>query len=134
MDHLPFILGAAQDTDGAILNGHALMASCPPRPFPELAGGSTFRAPAADGAPATTAATTTTEAATSSGTARPTWELSTDDLAKLLDLSKKLNLEGEITPVMAWGVLMNHPRLGELSPGDIQGVVDDLRDKVKCYG
>lgn len=136
MDHLPFILGAAQRTDGAILNGHALMASCPPRPFDELAaaaaagGNSTFRGPSDD--PSGAAAS---EAGGNSAIqARQTWQLSTDDLAKLLDLSGKLNLDGEITPVMAWGVLMSHPRLSELSVADIEGIVDDLKDKVKCYG
>lgn len=63
-----------------------------------------------------------------------TWELSKADLATLLDLSQKLNLDGEITPVMAWGMVLGHPRLGELSEKDFAKLAEDLRSKVRCYG
>ena len=63
-----------------------------------------------------------------------TWELSKADLATLLDLSQKLNLDGEITPVMAWGMVLGHPRLGELSEGDFARLAEELRSKVRCYG
>ncbi|ROW00414.1 hypothetical protein VMCG_07298 [Cytospora schulzeri] len=63
-----------------------------------------------------------------------TWELSKADLATLLDLSQKLNLDGEITPVMAWGMVLGHPRLGELNERDFVKLTEDLRSKVRCYG
>lgn len=63
-----------------------------------------------------------------------TWELSKADLATLLDLSQKLNLEGEITPVMAWGMVLGHPRLGELGERDLARLSGELRSKVRCYG
>lgn len=63
-----------------------------------------------------------------------TWELSKADLATLLDLSQKLNLDGEITPVMAWGMVLGHPRLGELGAKEIAGLAEDLTGKVRCYG
>lgn len=69
------------------------------------------------------------------GTSAPrTWELSKADLATLLDLSQKLNLDGEITPVMAWGMVLAHPRLGELGTDDIASLAEDLTGKVRCYG
>lgn len=63
-----------------------------------------------------------------------TWELSKADLATLLDLSQKLNLDGEITPVMAWGMVLGHPRLGELIERDFMKLTEELRSKVRCYG
>lgn len=69
------------------------------------------------------------------GTAPPrTWELTKADLATLLDLSQKLNLDGEITPVMAWGMVLGHPRLGELNKKDFARLSDELTSKVRCYG
>ncbi|KUI66929.1 hypothetical protein VM1G_01900 [Cytospora mali] len=63
-----------------------------------------------------------------------TWELSKADLATLLDLSQKLNLDGEITPVMAWGMVLGHPRLGELNERDFVKLTEELKSKVRCYG
>ncbi|KAG8159213.1 hypothetical protein KVR01_010874 [Diaporthe batatas] len=63
-----------------------------------------------------------------------TWQLSKSDLATLLDLSQKLNLDGEITPVMAWGMVLAHPRLGELNERDFVKLTDELGSKVRCYG
>lgn len=63
-----------------------------------------------------------------------TWELSKADLATLLDLSQKLNLDGEITPVMAWGMVLGHPRLGELVERDFVKLREELRSKARCYG
>lgn len=63
-----------------------------------------------------------------------TWELSKSDLATLLDLSQKLNLDGEITPVMAWGMVLAHPRLGEMNEKDFVKLTEELGSKVRCYG
>ncbi|TGJ82939.1 hypothetical protein E0Z10_g5833 [Xylaria hypoxylon] len=63
-----------------------------------------------------------------------TWELSKGDLTTLLDLSKRLDLDGEITPVMAWGMILGHPRLTELTRKDFEKITDDMKDKVRCYG
>ncbi|KAH7035113.1 uncharacterized protein B0I36DRAFT_88347 [Microdochium trichocladiopsis] len=63
-----------------------------------------------------------------------TGELSRADLATLLDLSSKLNLDGEITPIMAWGALMNHPRIREMGYADFLRVTEELQGKVRCYG
>lgn len=63
-----------------------------------------------------------------------TWELSKADLNTLLDLSQRLNLDGEITPIMAWGMVLGHPRLGELNEADFRELSECLRSRVRCYG
>ncbi|KAI2777225.1 hypothetical protein F4815DRAFT_298878 [Daldinia loculata] len=121
MDHMPWLIERAQDTSGDAA-GHALMASCPPEPFPELSDEIPFGYSHTHGdrgeAPSR----------------QRTWELSKGDLSTLLDLSTKLNLDGEITPVMAWGMVLSHPKLRELKSEDLERLVDDLKGKVRCYG
>ena len=63
-----------------------------------------------------------------------TWDLSKPDLANLLDLSKRLNLDGEITPVMAWGMILSHERFSELRLEDFQKLTQELGGKIRCYG
>ncbi|PNP42971.1 hypothetical protein TGAMA5MH_05719 [Trichoderma gamsii] len=63
-----------------------------------------------------------------------TWELSKADLTTLLDLSKQLNLDGEITPVMAWRMVTTHYRFNELAPGDLEKLSEELLRKIRCYG
>jgi hypothetical protein len=82
MDHMQFLVERASDADGEFC-GHALMASCPPevhmQDHPEI--------PFGHGRTHL------------DGTAPKTWDVSKPDLANLMDLSKRLNLDGEITPV-----------------------------------
>lgn len=128
MDHLPWLLEKSSDGPGEPC-GHALMASCPPEPFAELNSDIPFgsaHGTAADGA----------ESKANDAAQHPpkTWELSKGDLTTLLDLSKRLDLDGEITPVMAWGMILGHPRLTELTRKDFEKITDDLKGKVRCYG
>ena len=129
MDHMPWLLERGTEVGGGEPCGHALMASCPPEPFPELTpdipfGYSNVRAAANEGAGGGGAVET----------GQRTWELSKGDLATLLDLSKRLNLDGEITPVMAWGMVLAHPRLAELNEEDFAQMAEELGSKVRCYG
>lgn len=173
MDHLPWLLergaasAAASSPEGGGMGigepcGHALMASCPPEPFPELtpdipfgysnvsatpfagaqhgghshghghnhdhnpknSGGGANRAKKSSQGPATAP----------DGSGQRTWELTKADLATLLDLSQRLNLDGEITPVMAWGMVLAHPRLAELRAEDFVRLTEELSGKVRCYG
>jgi len=126
MDHLPWLLERGTTVGGSEPCGHALMASCPPEPFPELTpdipfGYSNVRANNGPGGSAVEAG-------------QRTWELTKGDLATLLDLSTRLNLDGEITPVMAWGMVLAHPRLGELKMEDFARLTEELTNKVRCYG
>ncbi|KAL1841375.1 hypothetical protein VTJ49DRAFT_7105 [Mycothermus thermophilus] len=146
MNHLPWMLERGAATGIREPCGHALMASCPPEPFSDLSPDIPF-------GQVQTAATT---AATHTGHAHShthdngqqqqqqgqqgqepgnaTWTLSKGDLATLLDLSRRLDLDGEITPVMAWGMVLAHPRLGELREEDFVRLAEELKGKVRCYG
>lgn len=129
MDHMPWLLERGAEAGGGEPCGHALMASCPPEPFPELTpdipfGYSNVRAPSSGAGSGGGAVET----------GQRTWELSKGDLSTLLDLSQRLNLDGEITPVMAWGMVLAHPRLGELQVEDFVKIAEELRSKVRCYG
>ncbi|KAI5861862.1 hypothetical protein GGS23DRAFT_611468 [Durotheca rogersii] len=134
MDHIPWLLERASDAGGEAC-GHALMACCPPEPFPELSDEIPFgyahnRVGQGGGGRGGAGVGGSQQLPPSCGT----WELSKADLSTLLDLSKKLDLDGEITPVMAWGMILAHPRLGELRTEDFERLTDDLRGKVRCYG
>lgn len=174
MDHMPWLLERSSANGGVEPCGHALMASCPPEPFPDLTADIPFgqvhgthaaghgaagqscatgrgntganagaaanrnfsRNVAAEASPTSPATATPATAQTVDYTNAPprTWELSKADLATLLDLSQKLNLDGEITPVMAWGMVLAHPRLGELDDRDFEKLAEELTSKVRCFG
>ena len=117
MDHMQFLVERSSEAEGDPC-GHALMASCPPDPYldahPEIPFGHGHH---------------------HSGEVQPkTWDLSKPDLANLLDLSKRLNLDGEITPVMAWGYLLAHHNFGQLTANDFKTITQELSGKVRCYG
>lgn len=116
MDHIQFLVQRASDEDEPC--GHAMMASCPPEPHPE----NNPEMPFGHGATHL------------NGNAQKTWDISKPDLANLLDLSKRLNLDGEITPVMAWGMVLSHPRFSDLTTEDFQMMCLELGGKVRCYG
>ncbi|KAK7989041.1 hypothetical protein PG989_009356 [Apiospora arundinis] len=119
MDHMPYLVDRARDGTGEPC-GHTLMASCPPEPVDKLTNDIPF------------GYSHTRSEEGKSG--QRTWELSKGDLATLLDLSQKLDLDGEITPVMAWGMILAHPRLSEIRPEEFRKLADELKGKVRCYG
>lgn len=116
MDHIPFLMERASEPEGEFC-GHALMATCPPELYPENNPDLPFGHGIGN---------------TASG--QKTWDLSKGDLANLLDLSKRLNLDGEITPVMAWGMILGNPRFPELTLKDFGTLTEELKGKVRCYG
>ena len=121
--------------------GHALMASCPPEPFsdlsPDIPFGQQYNQPLHQHSHSHShshAHPANTGNASGNSNGNGTWQLSKSDLSTLLDLSKRLNLEGEITPVMAWGMVLAHPRLGEMRAEDFGRLTEELGGKVRCYG
>jgi hypothetical protein len=130
MDHLAFVL-EMQSEAGRLPSGHAMMASCPPRPFSEALSDQPFgkrydhdhshnhRERAASSALVVQ---------------QGTWMTDKNSLCTLLDLSSKLDLEGEITPIMAWGMIMAHPQFQELTPSDLRLISEILYQRVRCYG
>ncbi|KAB8292083.1 hypothetical protein EYC80_007828 [Monilinia laxa] len=128
MDHMQFLVERSNDGDGEFFTGHALMASCPPEPDMDMHPNIPFghcmphnHNNAADGAD-------------EGPLKQKTWDLSKSDLANLLDLSKRLDLNGEITPVMAWGMVLGHPRFSTLKEVDFKSMSEELLPKVRCYG
>lgn len=112
-DNQPFHhpLENSDDAEHEHMSGHALMATAPP--------GSHVMEKPAEKYPHQVPA-----------------ELGTPDLAKLLDLSNRLPIdrEGEITPIMAWTLVLKEPRVAELTAVDLQALKAALSGKVTCYG
>lgn len=99
---------AAEAAHNAFVSGHALMATCPP--------GSHIQSKPEEPYP------------------HQMPDIAMPDLMKLLDLSNRLPLDGEITPIMAWAMVLREPRFGELSVKDVEGLKGELVGKVRCYG
>lgn len=97
------------DNSETEVSGHAMMISCPPpdhvRDHPDVV----YPHKAPD-------------------------ELPAADLMKLYDLSQKLPLGGEITPVQALQLIRGHERYGELTIEDFEVLKENLKEKSRCYG
>lgn len=113
MVHRQIIDGMVNSSGGPPC-GHAMMASCAP---PEQNQDTPFNAKW-----------------TAGEAEMQTWDLSKGDLARLLDLSSKLELDGEITPVMAWKMVTMDPRVARLNQADFDAVATRLMERVRCYG
>lgn len=61
-------------------------------------------------------------------------EILKENLRNLLDLSLKLPLEGEITPIMAWVLIASNERFHELTRADFTALGIELKRKTRCYG
>lgn len=107
MDHMQYLMVRAHDADETV-SGHVLMATAPP----ESHIASNPNEPYPHQMP----------------------DITMPDLMKLLDLSNRLPLDGEITPIMAWAMILQDQRVGELSKEDIEVIKGDLAAKVRCYG
>ncbi|EGS23663.1 uncharacterized protein CTHT_0003600 [Thermochaetoides thermophila DSM 1495] len=147
MNHMPWLLERNYETGLNEPCGHALMASCPPEPFsdltPDIPFGDSYgnRSHSGTGNKSKSNTACSADGGTSQDSTsavgnhgQRTWELSKADLTTLLDLSKKLDLDGEITPVMAWGMILGHPRFSELREEDFVRLTEELKGKVRCYG
>lgn len=56
------------------------------------------------------------------------------NLSTLLNLSRQLVEGGQVTPIMALQSLKSHDRYRSLTREDVKGMIDDLNNKVRCYG
>jgi len=62
-------------------------------------------------------------------------EMERPDLSRMLNLAAKLpGLSKEVTPIMAWACILQHPRAIELDELDLQTIKSELKGKVACYG
>lgn len=107
MDHMQMLCVRSNDSEAEI-SGHALMATCPPEHHlierPDVQ--YPHKMP----------------------------DMQHTDLMKLLDLSNRLPLGEEITPVMAWAVMFRDYRFRYLSGEDFDVIKEVLLPKVRCYG
>jgi regulator of replication initiation timing len=108
MNHIKAMTSTSVNDSEADYHGHALCVSCPPQihsaQFPE-----------AD------------------------WDLySRDikpaDLSILFNLSNRLQLEGEMTPIAVWATITRHKRFPELELSEFETIKQNLLPKIKCYG
>ncbi|KAK6336326.1 hypothetical protein TWF696_001887 [Orbilia brochopaga] len=109
MEHIQKLVhDSLEDPNGTSISGHALMASCPPESHmldnPDVDWGSR------------------------------TYDLQPSELNALLNLSPKLSLSGEITPINAWAIIQAHPNFLQLTRHDFAAIKNELVPKVKCYG
>ncbi|OJJ57990.1 hypothetical protein ASPSYDRAFT_45964 [Aspergillus sydowii CBS 593.65] len=98
----------AEDEDMPF-SGHALMATCPPPSY---------------------IANTTNEQVYP----HKTYDLPHANLSTLLNLSRQLVTEGQVTPIMALQALKSHDMYTRLTRDDVKLIMDTLENKVRCYG
>lgn len=108
MDHMQMLCVQSQQSEGDDISGHVLMATCPSRNH--LIERPDVQYP------------------------HMMPELKASDLLKLLDLSNRLPLQGEITPIMAWAAILRHEHVRLLTQSDFEAVTSELLAKVRCYG
>ncbi|KAK6342907.1 hypothetical protein TWF718_008288 [Orbilia javanica] len=109
MEHIQKLVhDSLEDPNGTAISGHALMASCPPESHmldnPDIDWGSR------------------------------TYDLQPSELNMLLNLSPKLGVSGEVTPINAWAIIQSHPNFLQLTRHDFAAIKNELVPKVKCYG
>jgi hypothetical protein len=97
------------DDEDMPFSGHALMATCPP---PSYIAKTTHEQPYPHKAP----------------------DLPHANLSTLLNLSRQLVTDGQITPIMALQCLKNHELYTTLRREDVKIIIDTLNTKVRCYG
>jgi len=61
-------------------------------------------------------------------------DMAPGDILRLLDLSNRLPLDGEITPVMAWAMVINDGQFAAFKHDDFARIQENLMPKVRCYG
>ncbi|KAL2375603.1 hypothetical protein RJ035_008381 [Blastomyces gilchristii] len=108
--HMEFLCRRAEDdAETETISGHVLMASCPPP---------------------------TQIVSTEPGQMYPvrTYDLPHSNLTRLLNLSRQLVTDGQITPIMALQYLKSHDMYPSLTREDVENMMDDLNGKIRCYG
>jgi hypothetical protein len=110
-DHTEYLCreSAKDEINQSFFSGHALMASCPPPSHIQ-------NVPDGNQYP------------------HQTYALPTANLETLLNLSRQLISEGQVTPIMVLQSLKGHELYHTLTREDIKAIIDTLHAKVRCYG
>ncbi|KAL4892587.1 hypothetical protein BDV59DRAFT_43888 [Aspergillus ambiguus] len=97
------------DDEDMPFSGHALMATCPPPSYID----------------------NTTDQQVYP---HKTYDLPLANLSTLLNLSRQLVADRQITPIMALQHLKNHELYRTLTKDDVKIIIETLNTKVRCYG
>jgi hypothetical protein len=62
------------------------------------------------------------------------WGIPSAELDRLFELSGRLDLDGELTPVQAWNHILSHPEFVKLTPLGMEMLQSAIAQKVACYG
>lgn len=62
------------------------------------------------------------------------WNLPESGVERLLELSGRLPLDGEVTPVQMWNHIRRHPQFAHFKAEDLETLKIALTQHVKCYG
>ncbi|KAG0642660.1 hypothetical protein HOY80DRAFT_1007794 [Tuber brumale] len=108
MDHIQILTANSMTSSAPDFHGHALMASCPSESHilrhAEVPWGS------------------------------KTLDVGASELSILFNLSNRLELDGELTPIAVWAHVTRHERFADLEMADFKALEEALLDKVKCHG
>ncbi|OCK76870.1 hypothetical protein K432DRAFT_334922 [Lepidopterella palustris CBS 459.81] len=63
-----------------------------------------------------------------------TWEVPSLGLERLLELSSKIDLDGEVTPIQAWNLIRQHPMFEDMGVDVLRKLTERLRKEVRCFG
>ena len=96
------------------LYGHALMASCTPGIYPE-------------------SRSISTASNYGGNSVSEAHALTKSQFARLLERSKQLDLNGEVTPVMVWDMIRSHQQFTEFTSTDFEEIIIELSSKAICY-
>lgn len=66
--------------------------------------------------------------------ASASWTVPAVEVERLLNLSSRLSLEGEITPIEAWQTIKQHPGFANLDRQRLEQLKSILLPEVQCYG
>ena len=62
------------------------------------------------------------------------WNIPAVELEKLLTFSEQIELEGEVTPVQIWNLVLRHGNFSSMTPEKLEDLRDSLLPNVKCLG
>lgn len=110
-EHTEYLCRESESTEPESMpySGHALMASCPPPSH-------ISKAPADQMYP------------------HKTYDLPAANLSKLLNLSRQLVIDGQVTPIMALQYLKSQDMYRSLTRDDVRMIIETLNTKIRCYG